>query len=137
LKQEHKDSKIIKAFLSHMHGALTQKNKFIYHSKNDEYEVIINNEHKVKSIFPKGDDSLSFKCDNIEKPFTSPFGRILPFLLSKQRLWMYSNVIYHYGDKITKMMCDGFYINERIEKFDKAEVKLGSMNLDAKKSKFL
>jgi hypothetical protein len=135
LKQEHKDSKIIKAFLSHLHGALTQKNKFIYHSKNNEYELIINNEHKVKSIFPKGDDSLSFKCDNIEKPFTSPFGRILPFLLSKQRLWMYSNVIYHYGDKITKMMCDGFYINERIEKFDNNQVKLGSMNLDSKKSK--
>jgi hypothetical protein len=115
-KEQKIDCPIFKLLMSTVWGLLTQVNKLHIRYKNDD-DIIIPQKYKINQFTNK-----KIECVNGEQPYRfDMFGRMKPFILSKQRYNFYNDVLSKYNNKIVAIMVDGIVTNKKLENVKKCE----------------
>lgn len=124
LKQAHPEIKILKGYISRVHGYLSAKRKQVKIVKrNEEGYFDLDNDpekHIITDFSYIGNETLEVKLQDTCRTFYSELARLAPFLYSFIRYEYYFNWLKKYKDHIIKVQRDAIYTTIPIDPQDMA-----------------
>lgn len=131
LKRKYPSNKLIKSFLSRIHGVFIQNNIFKQYTDENTYKIELDEEDKNKWL--SIDDGVNkelftgskrvFSFLNKEHPFRSQYARFAPFLYSYQRHYMLKQIKkYNLEDNICAVKTDAFVLNCKVDEWEQNDI---------------
>jgi len=133
VKDDHPDCKIAKLIMSGLWGPVCQKNEEWIFFDQDHPLVIPPNYEATTETRVVDPTHWKVKIQRKSSPYKTNLARLKPFILARQKLFMYEKVLKPYWKYLVRIQTDGFLLNMPLCLFGADHPKIGEFGKDKKK----